>query len=343
MKEPARKILIIQTAFIGDVILATALVEKIKAHEPASEIHFLCRKGNEGVLANHPHISQVWVWDKRRHKYLNWWRLLQQIRQAKFDLIINLQRFAATGLLTVLSGAGQTVGYKQNPLSWLYTHRVPHRIEAGIHEVQRNAMLYRPDDTYLHLPKIYPSADDVAVINIYTSAPYITIAPASVWFTKQWPAAKWVEFIKMVPPQMHIYLLGAASDAALCEHIIREAARGNVYNLAGRLGLLQSAAMMRKALMNYVNDSAPMHLCSAVDAPVCAVFCSTVPDFGFGPLSTKSYLIQVESELSCRPCGLHGKRACPEQHFACALQIQASTLLQPLHMAMDDAGITLTR
>jgi heptosyltransferase-2 len=99
----------------------------------------------------------------------------------------------------------------------------------------------------------------------------------------------------------------------------------DVRNLAGTLSFLQSAALMEKAAMNYVNDSAPLHLASAMNAPVTAVFCSTVPAFGFGPLSDKSHIVECEN-LYCRPCGLHGKPSCPEGHFRCAMDIDLSKL-----------------
>ena len=82
--------------------------------------------------------------------------------------------------------------------------------------------------------------------------------------------------------------------------------------------------------MNYVNDSAPMHLCSAMNAPCSAVFCSTVPKFGFGPLSEKSFIIQTTEELECRPCGIHGFKECPIKTFECANSIDISLLLDKL-------------
>jgi heptosyltransferase-2 len=87
---------------------------------------------------------------------------------------------------------------------------------------------------------------------------------------------------------------------------------------------------MKKALMNYVNDSAPMHLASAVNAPVTAVYCSTVPAFGFGPLSDNSTIIEAFPEPECRPCGLHGLRQCPLGHFNCAETIKTEQLLHRL-------------
>ncbi|MDP4826507.1 MAG: hypothetical protein NWR73_02395, partial [Flavobacteriales bacterium] len=71
--------------------------------------------------------------------------------------------------------------------------------------------------------------------------------------------------------------------------------------------------------------------CSAVDAPVTAIFCSTIPEFGFGPLGKKAHVVQTPEKLACRPCGLHGYKACPQKHFACAKGILIRDLLTPLN------------
>ena len=88
--------------------------------------------------------------------------------------------------------------------------------------------------------------------------------------------------------------------------------------MAGKLTFLESTALISKAQMTYTNDSAVMHFASAVNAPVTAIYCSTVPGFGFGPLSDQSTIVETSENLSCRPCGLHGKKACPEGHFKCS-------------------------
>ena len=101
----------------------------------------------------------------------------------------------------------------------------------------------------------------------------------------------------------------------------------HVQNLCGKLSYLQSAALMARADMNYANDSAPLHFASAMDAPVTAVYCSTVPAFGFGPLRPNARVVEIKERLYCRPCGLHGHKACPEGHFRCALEITNEQLL----------------
>jgi heptosyltransferase-2 len=103
-----------------------------------------------------------------------------------------------------------------------------------------------------------------------------------------------------------------------------------ITNLCGQLSFLESAALMRDARMNYVNDSAPLHFASAMNAPVTAVYCSTIPGFGFGPLSDQRFVVETRETLDCRPCGLHGFKACPLGHFNCAHTINAGQLLATL-------------
>ena len=328
------KFLVIQTAFIGDVVLATALVEKLAQYYPEAQIDFLVRKGNESLLLHNPHLHKVLIWHKKEAKIKTLIALLLQIRENKYDKVINLQRFFATGLLTAFSGAKESIGFDKNPLSFLFTTKIKHIIsnEAGTkHEVERNNDLIRAfTDDGFNRPKMYPAANDVSVIEEYTHEPYVTMTPGSVWFTKKFPIEKWIELIKNFPAGYNIYLLGGRENIAESEHIKNSAGNSRAWVLAGKLSFLQSAALMKSAAMNYVNDSAPLHFASAVNAPVTAVFCSTVPAFGFTPLSDRSYVIETTEPLNCRPCGLHGYRACPQKHFKCALTIQTNRLIETL-------------
>lgn len=329
------KFLIIQTAFIGDVVLATPIVEKLRQHYPEAQIDFLVRRGNEGLFTRHPFIRKVWVWEKRRRKYSHLWHLAGQLRQEHYDWVVNCQRFAASGLLTVFSGARHTVGFTKNPLSLLFSRRISHAIgeaKGSVHEVYRNlALVEHLTDSSFQMPRLYPSEEDErAALSVAPAGkPWVCIAPTSVWFTKQFPPHKWLEVIARIPERYTILLLGGPGDVKACEALARQAARPEVHSVAGRLSLLASAALMRRAAMNYVNDSAPLHLASAVDAPVVAVFCSTVPAFGFGPLSGRHYIVETLEQLPCRPCGLHGKKACPKGHFACAESIRAEQFPMP--------------
>jgi len=327
-----KKILVIQTAFIGDVVLATSLIENLHQQFPEVKLDILVRKGNESLFQSHPFLNQVLVWDKKNNKYQNWVGLLFKIRSSQYDLVLNAQRFAATGAWTAFSKAKIKIGFDKNPFSFLFTHAVVHQFsEKGQHEIDRNHQLLSSLFlTKVAMPKLYPTAADELAVSSYQQLPYLCIAPASVWFTKQFSIEKWVDLINEIPFKGPIYLIGGPGDKLLCDQILQKINRKLVVNLAGRLSFLASAALQKKAVLNYVNDSAPMHFASAVNAPVVAVYCSTLPNFGFGPLSDRSFIVQTNEALACRPCGIHGKKQCPLKHFDCAKTIKMDQLIAPL-------------
>jgi len=328
------RFLIIQTAFIGDVVLATGILEKLHAYFPDARIDFMVRKGNEGLLKDHPFLNELLIWDKKAGKMKNLFKLLKYIRSRQYDKVINVQRFAATGILTAFSNAKEKIGYDKNPLSAFFTVKVPHVISNEsnpIHEIDRcNELIKQFTDEKVFKPKLHPSQKNIEAVSKYKQLPYICIAPASVWFTKQYPVQKWIAFIQQLNIRYTVYLLGAPTDTPLADTIIQSCPGKNVTNLCGKINFLESAALMKDAVMNYVNDSAPMHFASSVNAPVAAVYCSTIPAFGFGPLSDTQFIIEVEEKLGCRPCGLHGHKACPQGHFKCALDIREQQLLDCL-------------
>lgn len=321
-----KKVLIIQTAFIGDVVLATSLIESIHASGPA-QIDFLVRKGNEGLLQDHPFLHEVIIWNKKEHKYKNWFSILNKIRRNKYDAVINVQRYAATGIWTALSNATLKIGFQNNPMAFLFTHKMPHQMLDHTHEIQRNFTLLSPLGIHeLQRPKLYPSQKDFSVVAKFQKEPYITIAPSSVWYTKQFPSPQWVAFLQQIPFKGPIYLIGAKTDHSFISEIILASQNKQCVNLAGQLSLLESAALQSTAVLNYVNDSAPMHFASSMNAPVVAIYCSTIPAFGYGPLSDNSTIVESTTKLNCRPCGLHGKNACPYSHFNCAMTISMDQL-----------------
>ncbi|MFN0014132.1 MAG: glycosyltransferase family 9 protein, partial [Saprospiraceae bacterium] len=256
------RFLIVQTAFIGDVVLATPVVEKLRRFFPEAEIDFLLRKGNERLLTDHPHIRRVWIWDKKKEKHRGLLRLILAMRAEHYDWVINCHRFAASGLVTVFCGARHTIGFQKNPLSWLFGQRMPHRFgtaQRPLHEVDRNlSLIEHLTDKSFELPRLYPSEDDTAKARMFAqNRNYVCIAPTSVWYTTQFPMHKWLELIERLPSNLGVFLLGGPDDIEACERLAQSANRPGVQNLAGRLSFLESAALMRDATMNYVNDSAP--------------------------------------------------------------------------------------
>jgi ADP-heptose:LPS heptosyltransferase len=313
--------LIIQTAFIGDAILASSIIEEFAAQWPHAQLALLVRKGNEGLFKEHPHLKEVLVWDKSQQKLANLFALLRQIRKSQFDAVINLQRFASTGILTAFSGAKYRIGFDKNPFAFAFTHKVGHQINAQsqvVHEIERNgALVHALSGLWLQKrPKLYPSPAQFDAARKWINGAFITLSMHSVWQTKKAKDSFWLQVVKAYPQQT-IFFLGGPNERETTDEFIAACGHVNAINLCGELSLLESAALMSSATMNFSNDSGPLHLCSAMNAPVTAVYCSTVPAFGFGPLSDRQRIIQTPLDLPCRPCGLHGHKSCPEGHFKC--------------------------
>lgn len=296
--------------------MATSLIEKLHAFYPDAEIDFLLKKGNERILAGHPFLKKVLLFDKK-NKLKSLFSLISVVRKNKYDLVVNVHRHFSSGLITVLSGAKEKIGFRQNPLSFLFTKRIGHHWDK--HETQRNQeLIAHISDEKASLPKLYPSSEDWKYITDNFSTPYITISPATLWATKALPLERWAALIDSIPADKKVFLLGSASDAAICNQLKEMCRHNSPEVLAGKLSFLKDAALMAGAEMNYVLDSGPLHICSAMNAPLTAVYCSTSPKYGFGPLSDISIILETKEKLSCRPCGAHGHKKCPEGHFKCA-------------------------
>jgi lipopolysaccharide heptosyltransferase II len=340
-KISAKKILILQTAFIGDAILMSSFAFEAFKIWPNAEIHLLVRKGNQIVAQNLPFIKKVWIWDKSKNKLTALLRLSQELHHENFDIVFNLHRFATSGFLVWRSKAKIKIGFKENPLSLFFDHKISHKIphmEKGQawHEVQRNAALIKtivpeyevPADPKKLKPHLPIHTLHLEKIDQYTHEDYVVVAPASVWFTKQWPEEKYTRLVQELSSRIKVFLIGGPDDKDLCERV--RAGNEKVHNLCGELNLLDSAALMSKAKRVIVNDSGPLHLASAMNAKTSAIFCSTVKEFGYFPLADNSTVVEMNEVLTCRPCGLHGYKKCPLGHFDCGNKIEVDAVIKTI-------------
>ena len=152
--------------------------------------------------------------------------------------------------------------------------------------------------------------------------------PGSQWATKAWPEGQFAKLLDRL--QGPVLLMGAPSEHDLCARLAE--GRDNVVNCAGTLSLLGLAAAVGMARGVVANDSAPLHVASAMDTPTVALFASTVPRFGFGPRASRHRVVEPTPELACRPCGMHGRKRCPEGHFRCGWELA----VEEVHQAIQE-------
>ncbi|MGB3464593.1 MAG: glycosyltransferase family 9 protein, partial [Cyclobacteriaceae bacterium] len=137
MDKDQKRILIIQTAFIGDVILATSLIEFFRAEFPGAKIDFVTKHTNQLILDGHPAVRRLILWDKDKNKLSNLRKTIKEIREERYDYLINTHRFGSSGLMSFLARANEKIGYDKNPFSFSYDRKVKHVIGNGLHEVDR--------------------------------------------------------------------------------------------------------------------------------------------------------------------------------------------------------------
>lgn len=334
----AKPILIIQTAFIGDTILASSFARAVRAQFPDSPLHFFLRKGNESTIQGLPFVDRVWVWDKGEGKVTSLLRLIRELRQFQFHAVFNLHRHFNSGYITARMLADRKIGFAENPLSLFYTDKIRHRIPhlengAAWHETQRNLQLLRalvpsyviPSERALLRPVLPLVPKHFEKVQKYKARPYVVVAPASVWFTKQWPEASYTDLVRRLSQSFQVLLIGGPSDRALCDRVKGDT---EALNLCGELNLLDSAALMDGAARVFVNDSGPLHLASSVNAKTSTMFCATIPEFGYGPLADDAVVFESPEKLDCRPCGLHGHTSCPKGHFKCGLNVTVDAVVR---------------
>jgi heptosyltransferase-2 len=329
------KILIIQTAFLGDVILALPMVQTLKAHLPDSKIDFLCIPNTRPVLMNHPDLNRVIPYDKKGGDVIDKFiEVLAEIREEEYDVVICPHRYSRSALLTYYSEAKLRIGFETSSLSFLLTNKVKYVKDS--HEINRNLDLLRAlpglqyDESKVTLkPRLYPNNDDIELVNHFLGlkrSNLVTLAPCSRWFTKQLTIDKSKEIVHELLFNGHnIALIGGNDDAVYCNKLVNELNDQSIINLAGKLTPLQSYEVIRMSKALITVDSASQHLGAASDTPVILIYGSTDISFGFYPLTSKHKIIE-NNTLDCRPCTDHGRDSCPKQHFKCIADLNAGEI-----------------
>jgi heptosyltransferase-2 len=316
--------LVIQTAFLGDVVLTTPLLSVLA--ERYGPVDVVTTPAAAGLLEHHPAVNEVIRYDKHgtQRGWRGFLRLAAALRRNKYQRVYLPHRSLRSAALALRAGAPVRVGFADSPGAISYTTRVPRPGEG--HEVERLLALAQlaPGETVppvtLGLVPTDHAAADSWLASHGVSADFVALAPGSVWSTKRWPC--YAELAARLD-RMSV-VVGSEEDASLGDAIVGRAA-GRAVSAAGELSLRGSAALIQRATALVTNDSAPLHLATAVGTPIVALFGPTVPEFGFGPRRSGD-LALGHTELSCRPCSKHGPQVCPLGHHRCMRELSVEAV-----------------
>jgi heptosyltransferase-2 len=331
---PASRALVIQTAFLGDVVLTTPLLAVLAArHGP---VDVVTTPAAAPLVETHPAVRRVISYDKRGvdRGLAGLRRVARVLRAERYEVAYLPHRSLRTAVLAWLAGIPKRVGFADGWRS-LYTD-VRGRARQG-HEIDR--LLTLAGDATPHLrPSLHITVADRAATEGFLREhgihePFVTLAPGSIWGSKRWPYYR--ELAERLAPRVAILVVGGPEDAGLAAEITAGVARsgGRAVSACGRLTLREAAEAIRRSSALVTNDSAPLHLAQAVETPTVAIFGSTAPAFGFGPRGPRDRVIELVG-LSCRPCSAHGPPSCPLGHHRCMRDLGVDRVVA----AIEDTG-----
>lgn len=325
------RILVIQTAFLGDVLLTLPVAHHLKKINPAYKVSFLIKKELNQVREIYNGIDEYILIDKS--KYLT--SIFEVVKKIKnrFDVVISPHRSARSALISYLSNSRIRISFDRASLNFLYSHLVIYRKE--LHEIQRNLSLLSYFKNNIDWKeKIKLNLDDYIYNDKFMSwktnkDKIVVIAPGTVWETKRYPEYYFSVVInKLIEDGFRVVLIGSNDDFEIGLKIEKNIKSQNyLLNLIGKLSLKESVSLINLSDLLICNDSAPTHMGVFTNTPVLTIYGSTVPEFGFYPFRNFDRIVQIEN-LYCKPCGIHGHKECPEKHFKCMIDLKPEIVYQ---------------
>lgn len=340
-EAPARRILVVQTAFLGDAMLTVPLLKRLRTLQPGARISVLSRPETADIF--HGDADEVVVDDKRgRHAGLRGLkRLAAELRGRQCDLAIIPHRSFRSGLIAWRARIPRRVGFSTSAGRMFMTRTVP--FTWGMHDLERNLGLLLPFAAPVpqeaeYLPASQPLAGAVekrlrsdwsrsAGRPASEAAAFVGVHPGALWPTKRWGTERYAALIRRLHDELGSasVLVGGEGDRALIEEVIALSGAPAV-NWAGQTTIPELMALMPSLSLFVTNDSGPMHVAAAAGVPTLAFFGPTTRELGFFPYGPAHRVL--ETPLGCRPCGLHGGRDCPEGHFLCMKLITVEQAFQ---------------
>jgi heptosyltransferase II len=326
-------ILIVRFSAIGDILLTTPLIRALRARHPDAVISMLTKRQYSPLVSENPHLDEI-IGITRKDSLF---RIGTLIRRANYTHRLDLHGNLRTLVLKELA-PGHWYSFSQRRVARYFL----------IHN-KRN--IYREDTPVAE--RYFEAAEDLDVLpdggppEFYLSAeaqerggtwlshagighgrPFVAIAPGATHETKRWPVDHWVKLARLIiGTGADIVVLGGPDDSAIAGEIVARSG-GRAASAAGLLGLQQTGAVLKQAAALISGDTGVMHMATALNVPVVALFGPTVRQFGFFPYNAIATV--VERDIPCRPCTPHGGPACPLEHHYCMRQILPDTVMAAL-------------
>jgi heptosyltransferase II len=339
-----KKVLIIQTAFLGDVLLSLPLLNRVKAIYPGAQVTLLCRKGVGEIFRELQFADEVIELDKKNK--INFKKMFQLLKAQSYDLLLCPHESYRSHFMSMKIPAKTKIGFKNIWNFFIFNKSI--KRDLTLPDALRQLSLISSVDSgskeaiahyqatknipaiaqmgFKNSIKSYFKYEDV-VKKFQIEDQGIFIAPGSVWNTKRWKKEGFVEVAQKLSRNNKVIFIGSPEERELCKEISREV--DGSLNLAGKTSLLELLILLSRGKLLISNDSGAMHMGSVAELPTLAIFGPTVLDLGYQPWQEKAVVVE-NKELKCRPCGKHGHQKCPLGTHECMKSISAEIVLKNL-------------
>ncbi len=342
------RILIVQTAFLGDVLLTLPLVAALHRWVPKACVELLSIPANASVLQGQPGVDAVLTYDKRGRQrgIVGLVQMSRTIRARAYDVVISPHRSLRSALLVAVSGSERRLGFRQWWTRWAYTATVSRPVHK--HEVERNHELVKLLDANAPPPERFAmevaagarqaAMQVLAREGVQKEDVLVGVVPGSQWGTKRWPAEQFAALIERLTawPRTRCVLFGTPQERDIAE-AVSAGCQAPVIDLVGKTSLRELPAFMARCDVVISNDTGSMHIAAALGKPVVALYGPTTPALGFSPYGVPWEEASVAS-LSCRPCHAHGPARCPLSHWRCMRDLRPEQVAERVARLLHAAG-----
>ncbi|TDT70610.1 lipopolysaccharide heptosyltransferase II [Hypnocyclicus thermotrophus] len=327
-----KKVLIIRFSSIGDVILTTPILTEIKKKYPNWDIDFIVMDKFKDAITYNSNINKLIIFEKDKYKGKNGiQKFIKEKLKGEYDLIIDLHnKFRSIYISKLLKARDKCEVLTYKKRKWWKSLLVKMRLIK--YKVDNTIIknYFKPLEKY----QIYYNGENIEFnflkehlekIKKLKIENFVVFAPGASKETKKWPKENFASLAKLIKKEYNynIILIGSKAEEKDLSKINKLS--GNIcINLAGKLNLKESGAIISKAYFVVTNDSGPFHIARGVKTKTFVIFGPTSP--GMFEYDKNSILLYENEE--CSPCSLHGDKKCPKKHFKCMKNLTADKVFK---------------